>query len=177
MNRALALVLLSSTLALAAGCQKHVPPATGRYDGDAAGVEAGAPKPTSALGEPAALAARHFERVHFETDSSALDGSSKAALKDAADILLAHHELRVEVQGHCDERGTTEYNLALGNARAAAVRSTLTAYGVPSGQVATVSFGEERPVASGESETAWSQNRRAEFRILSGAGDVRGSVD
>ena len=80
-------------------------------------------------------------------------------------ILLDNPNIRIEVQGHADERGTTEYNLALGEKRASAVLNFMTTQGVASSRVRIVSFGEERPISQTSSETAWSQNRRCEFHI------------
>lgn len=84
----------------------------------------------------------------------------------------------MEVQGHADERGTTDYNLALGERRARAVRTTLVELGVPHRRVTTVSFGEEAPMEVGAEASIWARNRRAEFRILDGANtDVAGTVE
>ena len=84
--------------------------------------------------------------------------------------------ITVEVQGHADERGTTEYNLALGDRRAEAVRRYMTHAGVPTARISTVSFGEERPLATGSSEVAWAENRRAEFRVVASAEGVMGTT-
>lgn len=86
--------------------------------------------------------------------------------------------MKIEVQGHCDERGTTEYNMALGERRASAVRNYLTSNGIAGSRIKTVSYGKERPLSQGSDEGAWSQNRRAEFKVLSG-GDayVQGSTN
>jgi peptidoglycan-associated lipoprotein len=112
----------------------------------------------------------NFERVFFDFDSSTLDGNSKAALAKNAEIMQKATDLKLEVQGHADERGTTEYNLALGERRANAVRSYLTSMGVPTSRVTTISYGEEKPIDTTHTEVAWSQNRRAEFRITYGGG-------
>jgi peptidoglycan-associated lipoprotein len=117
----------------------------------------------------------NFARVHFAVDSDQLDAGSRSALAANAEILGRHPEVRVEIQGHADERGTVDYNLALGHRRAGAVVQQLTAYGVPPSRLDIVSFGEERPLAMGTGETAWAENRRAEFRVLTGAA-VRGTV-
>src|SRR5437867_2856440 len=79
--------------------------------------------------------------------------------------------LRVRISGHCDERGSDEYNLALGNRRATKAKEYLVQHGVDAGRVETGSYGEERPIAQGHDENAWAQNRRDEFEILAG-GDV-----
>lgn len=117
----------------------------------------------------------NFARVHFVTDSDALDGASQDALRANAAILARHPEVRVEVEGHADERGTVDYNLALGQRRGATVVRLLGAYGVPASRLSVVSLGEERPLVPGTGEVAWAENRRAEFRVLTGS-SVRGTV-
>lgn len=108
----------------------------------------------------------NFRRVNFEYDSYTLDETALAALKSNASILGRFPSVVVEVAGHCDERGTADYNLALGNRRADAVRTALLGFGVTSVQVRTISYGEEMPAVAGASESAWAENRRAEFRVL-----------
>ena len=110
----------------------------------------------------------NFERVHFAYDSANITSDSRQALSENAAILQRHPTVTIEIQGHADERGTTGYNLALGQRRAAVVQKQLTSMGVPASRLKTVSFGEERPLASGEGEVAWAANRRAEFRITTG---------
>ncbi len=119
----------------------------------------------------------NFARVHFDFDSAALTEESKEALDDNAKILVRHKSLVVEIQGHADERGTIDYNIALGDRRAKTVRDRLQLQGVGIRQLRTVSMGEERPAVAGSGELVWSANRRAEFRILVGAGDVSGTTE
>lgn len=119
----------------------------------------------------------NFQRVHFALDSSSLTDDAKAALTANAAILGDHPDLRVEVQGHADERGTVDYNLALGQRRAKRVTDWLTSQGVPTGRLRTVSYGEELPLVSGRDERAWSKNRRAEFRITAGSSAVVGTTE
>jgi peptidoglycan-associated lipoprotein len=119
---------------------------------------------------------KNFERVFFDFDSSSLDDSSKTALKDNVRIMGEHADIKVEVQGHADERGTTDYNLALGQRRANAVLNFMTSNGVSNSRVKVVSYGEERPLSEGHSESAWSQNRRCEFIITwKGEATVKGT--
>jgi peptidoglycan-associated lipoprotein len=118
----------------------------------------------------------NFARVHFETDSSTLDEDGKAALQTNAQILQQYPELKVEIQGHADERGTTDYNLALGQRRANAVVSFMTSQGVAASRLPVVTYGEERPLDQRSGEVAWAQNRRAEFRVLSSGGNVQGTT-
>ncbi len=118
----------------------------------------------------------NFERVHFEFDSDALDAPSKEALSKNAEVLQRNTGIVIEVQGHADERGTTDYNLALGQRRAQSVNRYLTTVGVAQNRVRTISYGEERPLAAGAGESIWAKNRRAEFRILSGGEGAQGTV-
>ena len=118
----------------------------------------------------------NFKRVHFSLDSATLDAGSREALSANAQIMQRYPSVVVEVQGHADERGTTDYNLALGQRRADAVRRYLVLQGVPDNRIRPLSYGEERPAALGHDERAWSANRRAEFRILTGSG-VQGTTE
>lgn len=101
------------------------------------------------------------DRVFFETDSSILTPSSRQTLDKQAQWLLRYPNYPITVEGHADERGTREYNLALGARRAAATRDYLAARGVPANRMRTISFGKERPVAVCNDISCWSQNRRA----------------
>jgi peptidoglycan-associated lipoprotein len=98
--------------------------------------------------------------VHFAFDSSAISSEARAIIGQWADGLLAHPDLVVVVEGHCDERGTREYNLALGERRANAIRDVLVALGVDPARVGTISYGKERPAVSGHDPEAWAANRR-----------------
>ena len=129
-----------------------------KQDGDASASSAMVP---TDLGTGAPIP--ELPAVYFEYDSFALTGSSKSALSAHADWLKANSGRLVQIEGHTDERGTTEYNLALGERRAGAVRDFLVSKGVSAGQLTTISYGEERPAQQGENEGAWSRNRRAEF--------------
>lgn len=101
--------------------------------------------------------------IYFAYDSFTLDSVARSTLMGHA-AWMNSNSVNVQVEGHCDERGTTEYNLALGERRAAAVRDFLISQGVSAGRVSTISFGEERPAVSGASnEATWSRNRRADF--------------
>jgi peptidoglycan-associated lipoprotein len=102
--------------------------------------------------------------VYFDFDSFAVKDEFRAVVENNARRLSTDRKRRVLVEGHTDERGGREYNLALGQKRAEAVVKSLTLLGVQDGQVEAVSFGKEKPAATGNSETAWSQNRRAELK-------------
>jgi len=113
---------------------------------------------------------RNFERVYFGLDSAKLSADALEALQQNAAIMQRSPDIKVEIQGHADERGTTDYNLSLGERRANSVRGYLTRMGVGETRLDTVSYGEERPLVQGSTEGAWSKNRRAEFRITWGSG-------
>ena len=106
--------------------------------------------------------------IHFDFDRSELRDDARATLDAKVPLLLANPDVNLRVAGHTDERGSSEYNIALGQRRAASAKRYLTERGVPEGRIETVSFGEERPVANGSDESAWAQNRRDEFEISSG---------
>lgn len=106
--------------------------------------------------------------IHFDFDRSDIMSGDMANLDRKAAIMNANPNLTIRISGHADERGSDEYNLALGNRRAAAAKRYLTSKGIADSRITVVSFGEERPVAQGSTEDAWAQNRRDEFEIVSG---------
>lgn len=107
------------------------------------------------------LVANVGDRVFYALDSSSLSGDARATLDRQATWLARYPQVSIQMAGNCDERGTTEYNLALGQRRANAARDYLVARGVSSARVTTTSFGKERPTAVGSDEQAWAQNRNA----------------
>ncbi|MBW3534188.1 MAG: OmpA family protein [Gemmatimonadetes bacterium] len=111
------------------------------------------------------------EIVHFDYDQSDINPQAERVLRQKVEILRANPGIRLRIEGHADERGSTEYNLALANRRAESVRQFFTNFGLSGDRFATVSYGEERPLVNRSDEQAWAQNRRAEFVIT--AGDVR----
>jgi peptidoglycan-associated lipoprotein len=110
--------------------------------------------------------------IYFDFDQSEITDASRATLDAKLPILTANPGLRLRIAGHTDNRGSDEYNLALGQRRAAAAKRYLTQHGIDDGRLETVSFGEERPVAEGDDESAWSQNRRDEFEIIGGGDNL-----
>ena len=108
------------------------------------------------------------EIVFFEYDSDEITGRAEDLLRMKAAVLEANPSVRMRIEGHADQRGSTEYNLALGQRRAEAVRAFLANYGVDPDRFATTSYGKERPLVDGDGEAAWSRNRRAEFAITGG---------
>ncbi len=109
------------------------------------------------------------DRIFFDTDSSAIRADAQSTLSKQAQWLNKYGQYRITVEGHADERGTREYNIALGARRAAATRDFLIGQGVAGNRMKTISYGKERPVAVCDDISCWSQNRRA-VTVLNGAG-------
>lgn len=144
-----------------AGCADEPPadPSAGAGAGVGAGVGGTA-------GMPAPNTIEYFnqvvgDRVFFGTDEYTLDGAAQDTLRRQAEWLMANPGTNVTIEGHADERGTRQYNLALGARRANSAREYLMAQGVQAGRVKAVTYGKERPVALCSDESCWSQNRRA----------------
>jgi peptidoglycan-associated lipoprotein len=180
------LILVSATALLLAACSKDSEPAAEVSAPEQAPVETSANN-----GQPSAVEMERIrqeeleaelrdkmgsanqsgldayagDRVFFEYDSSELTNEARDSLKKQAEWLEYHSRARVTVEGHCDERGTREYNLALGERRANAVKSYLMALGVPVSRLSTISYGKERPAVVGNGESAWSQNRRGVLTV------------
>lgn len=106
-----------------------------------------------------------FDTIYFDFDKSDIRSDQRSAINRNAELLSKYSTVRIQIEGHCDERGTNAYNLALGQRRADAAKQFLVEYGISSSRISTVSYGEERPVDTGHSESAWAKNRRCEFII------------
>jgi peptidoglycan-associated lipoprotein len=140
-----------STVALLAACSSPAPTPP-------------APPPTSAGVVPGSqedLVANVGDRVFFDFNRSNLRGDATSTLDKQAIWLAKYGSVNVQIAGNCDERGTEEYNLALGDRRANSAASYLKAKGVPTGRMTTISYGKDRPTAQGSTEQAWAQNRNA----------------
>ncbi|MGH7719667.1 MAG: peptidoglycan-associated lipoprotein Pal, partial [Gemmatimonadaceae bacterium] len=111
--------------------------------------------------------------IYFEFDSDALSPEASGSLDAKLAILNANPGVRIRISGHADERGSDEYNLALGQRRAATAKRYLSQRGIADDRIEIISFGEERPAAEGGDESAWTQNRRDEFEITAGADQLR----
>ncbi len=145
-----------AALALLAACQSS--------SNDSAATGAGAATSTTAGPRPGSqedLVANVGDRVFFDTDESSIRADQRSVLERQAAWLSRYPQVTVQVEGHADERGTREYNLALGQRRANAARDVLVAGGVSGSRINTISYGKDRPAALGSSEDAWAQNRRA----------------
>ena len=104
-----------------------------------------------------------FDDVRFDFDKSDVKDDGRKTCRVVADFLKKNPSARIQIEGHCDERGTSEYNMALGERRATAVMTYLVSLGVSKGALSTVSFGKEKPLDPGHDEGAWAKNRRAHF--------------
>ncbi|MDA8082662.1 MAG: peptidoglycan-associated lipoprotein Pal [Nitrospiraceae bacterium] len=111
-----------------------------------------------------------FKDIHFDFDKYDVKETFRPVLKSIATWMTKNTDARLSVEGHCDDRGTNEYNLALGDRRAKAVRDALVALGVPPSRIDTISYGEEKPVCKEQTEECWARNRRAHFVVLTKAG-------
>lgn len=112
------------------------------------------------------------EMVFFDYDEAAIRNDARTRLEAKLDILRNYPSVRLRMEGHADERGTSEYNIALGNERAESVIQFLSGYGLDAARFTSVSYGEESPIARGSNEAAWAQNRRVEFIITGGTDDL-----
>ena len=125
------------------------------------------PSPSGAAAGAGAAVASPLKDVFFDFDKSGIRDDQKSPLAEDVAWLKGNTRAKVTIEGHCDERGTAEYNLALGERRAKAVKDYLVAAGIPAERIATVSYGEERPFVLGHDESAWKWNRRGHF-VISG---------
>jgi len=114
----------------------------------------------------AAKASFLIDHAHFDFDKYNIKPDAEQILRAKAEYMKANPDIRVEIQGHCDERGTVDYNLALGDRRAHAAASFIESLGINPDRIETVTYGEEKPIDKGHNETAWAKNRRAQFMII-----------
>lgn len=167
-------VALGAVAVMAAGCAKEEVVKKDEPVVEQQTVEAPAPAPVEAPApapvvqeEVAAKASEvvQLETVYFDFDKSDLRQDTRDILSKNAEALLRSADARIKIEGHCDERGSDEYNLALGDRRAKSVAQYLINLGVGADKISTISFGKEKPAVEGSNEAAWAKNRRAEFVV------------
>lgn len=124
------------------------------------------PNPGFGVGTQEQLKAEVGDRIFFETNASGIEASAQPILQSLISWLNQNPQRSLRIEGHADERGTREFNLALGNSRATAVKNYLASAGINSGRLTTISYGKERPATGGSVPAAWSQNRRAVFIVF-----------
>lgn len=164
-KRILGVAILS--VALAACASRPAPEPEPEPSRGGFGEEGGAPMMTPrapVTPAPAPMPVR-FDVIYFEFDDASLRPDARASLRGSAEVLKQRPNVRVEIQGNCDNRGSNEYNLALGNRRAESAKRYLMDLGVNGSRITTVSFGEENPAVQGNTEEAWARNRRDEFVV------------
>jgi peptidoglycan-associated lipoprotein len=156
------LVMVASLVALAACAPKRkvedIPPPPVQQGEATPDANADKPLPGSQADFVASVTA---DRVYFDTDKFDIDEEDQAVLRSQASWLARYPTKRVTIEGHCDERGTRDYNIALGDRRANAAKNFLASLGVDSARISTISYGQERPDAMGSDEASWARNRRA----------------
>ncbi len=155
---AAALLAMSACRSRSAADLPPEPPSASTPDGNQDGNVSGAAVPGSRADFIQSVPS---DRVFFALDSYGLDSESRRILDAQAQWLQTHANVRVTIEGHADERGTREYNLALGDRRANAARDYLQSRGIDASRMQTISYGKERPAVEGSNEAAWAQNRRA----------------
>lgn len=153
--------LVGGLLLLLAACSSPPPPPPGPGGPGGPGGPPGAGAGAIVPGSQQDLAATAGDRVFFEFNRSDVSSEAQQILTRQADWLRHYPNVNVRIEGHCDERGTREYNLALGERRAQAAKNVLVAAGIPASRIGTISYGKERPIVVGSNEEAWAQNRVA----------------
>jgi len=174
---------LGLILATAVGCKHKAPPVTTlpngsrtgegpapgpgeKISGAEAGTTGGIPQGPGHQGWPENADFFKADTVYFDFDSSSVKPAEKSKVADVANHLKSNPSDAVRVDGHCDERGTEEYNRSLGERRALALREELVTLGIAPTRVDTISYGKDKPADSGHNEAAWKKNRRGEFILL-----------
>ena len=150
------IITLAAAMTVLAACADK--PAT--TAADAGNTGAGGPGVVAPTGLQAQLQ-QIGDRIFFDFDKSTISPEAKTILQRQAALFQANPQVTFTVEGHCDDRGTREYNLALGERRATADKNGMTALGIQASRIQTISYGKERPAVVGENEAAWAQNRRA----------------
>lgn len=162
MNKKIATLLVATSLMAVAGCAKKekpqdLPPPPVGAEGNTGAGQSG----PAAGSQGDFVASVTADRIYFDTDKSEIDSEDQTILASQAQWLARYPAVRVTVEGHADERGTRDYNIALGARRANAAKNGLAALGVDPSRISTVSYGKERPEALGSTEADWARNRRA----------------
>ncbi len=130
-----------------------------------AALKAQAAKDAAAKRNAAALAGLNIQNIYFDFDKSSIRPDAREILKADAEIFTKNSNTTIVIQGYCDERGTAEYNMALGERRAQETKQYLMNLGIDAARMETISYGEENPLDPGHNEAAWSQNRRVQFLL------------
>lgn len=153
-------VFASLAIVFASGCAKKTKP-----EEPVAATTTNADE--NATGDSDSGKAMGLQTIHFPFDSFTIDSEDKSLLDANAEILKSHPSVKIQIEGHCDQRGGIQYNIALGEKRANSVKNYLTDDGIGADRITTISFGKERPIDPANTEEAYAKNRRANFVITS----------
>ena len=159
-NRIASLALIAGSLALSA-CASKAPKQLPPDPGPTTTTDSGTAGPVPGSQADFVAFTQGNDTIYFDTDRYNIDSPDQAALQTQAQWLQRYPQKRATIEGHADERGTRDYNLALGERRANAAKNYLASLGIEPGRLSTISYGKERPVALGSDEASWAQNRRA----------------
>lgn len=180
------LLIVTAMAVVAVGCGAPTPQPHGRplqprptMERPAVDLRAAEPRAEAEVGEweaaeptterlPTAAVGANLDTIYFDFDRSEIRPDQRPTMQANADWLRDHPDTRILIGGHCDERGTREYNLALGERRARSAREYLVSLGIAPGRLDTISYGEEQPADPAHNEAAWARNRRATFTIVDG---------
>ncbi|MDJ0979745.1 MAG: peptidoglycan-associated lipoprotein Pal [Erythrobacter sp.] len=174
MNKPIKIALLLASVSAVAACSKKAPEQLPPPPVEtSAPAETAPPPPSTRPTGPVPGTQEHFANavgsattIYFDTDRFNIDSADAASLQAQAQYFSQYSSLTFTIEGHCDERGTREYNVALGERRANAAKNYLVSLGIPANRIRTVSYGKERPVALASNEAAWAQNRRAASVVI-----------
>lgn len=174
-------ILAAAALSLlaATGCKKKTPTTTGEAGPAVTPVAEAVTQPSgeevrTGLPDPQDQMLS-LATIYFDFDAATLSDEAKTTLKRNAEALLGNVAVTVRVEGHADERGSTQYNLALGERRANAVKTYFTSLGIAASRLELVSYGEEKPAVAGHDDATWAKNRRVELSVTAGADRVSSS--
>jgi peptidoglycan-associated lipoprotein len=169
MKRFLFLLSLAALVAFVAGACKPKNPPAPETKPAVEQPQPTKPEPPKVEEKPVkkTLQEVQFQTVYFDFDKYNLRPDAKSGLDSNYQLLKTFPDVVVKIEGHCDEKGTVEYNLSLGQKRAQSAQDYLTGLGIAANRISTISYGKERPAVQGNDEAAWSKNRRCEFRIIS----------
>ena len=151
------MMALALVLAVSVGCAKKQPGTIGEAPGDGDGLTPEMRQAYSVIQD---------QKIYFDFDRFDIRSEYQNVLREKADVLKRYSQINVLIEGHCDERGTEEYNMALGERRARAAYEYLLKLGVSPNQLQMISYGKDRPAVMGGDESSWSQNRRDEFKVI-----------
>ena len=151
------MMALALVLAVSVGCAKKQPGTVGEGYGEGDGLTPEMRQAYSVIQD---------QKIYFDFDRFDIRSEYQNVLREKADVLKRYPQINVLIEGHCDERGTEEYNMALGERRARAAYEYLLKLGVSPNQLQMISYGKDRPAVAGSDESAWAQNRRDEFKVI-----------